>query len=36
MDKAHKWTEEQINELTEKFKEVYKEAQDIAQERFHG
>lgn len=33
MDKAHEWTEEQINELTKKFKDVYKEAQDIAQER---
>lgn len=33
MDKAHEWTEEQINELTKKFRDVYKEAQDIAQER---
>lgn len=33
MDRAHEWTEEQINELIEKFKDVYKEAQDIAQER---
>lgn len=33
MDKAHEWTEEQMSKLTNKFKGVYKEAQDIAQER---
>lgn len=33
MDKAHEWTEEQINELVQKFEGVYAEAQDIAQER---
>lgn len=33
MDKAHEWTEEQINELVRKFKSVYKEAQDISTER---
>ncbi len=36
MDKAHEWTEERITELTEKFKNVYKEAQDIAQKRLDG
>lgn len=33
MDKAHKWTEEQINELTKKFKSVYAQAQSISTER---
>lgn len=33
MDKAHEWTEEQINELTKKFRSVYAEAQRIAAER---
>lgn len=33
MDKAHEWTEEQINELVRKFKNVYKEAQVISTER---
>lgn len=33
MDKAHEWTEKQISELTQKFKSVYAEAQDIAQKR---
>lgn len=33
MDKAHEWTEEQINELVRKFKEVYREAQIISAER---
>ena len=33
MDKAHEWTEEQISELTQKFKTVYAEAQRISTDR---
>lgn len=33
MDKAHEWTEEQISELTQKFKNVYAQAQSISTER---